>query len=141
MLDIVTAAVGDKLDGVQIDNLDTAKSAMAGITEDAAQLASVVGEGKGVPPTIDALYSLTQAFPPHPEVTVELSELVITRSTISFTAETSNFDSSARIESQLKANPRFANATKGQETKKSTGQVKFPITIPLGEATGADEEG
>lgn len=141
VIDIVNAAVGDQLEGVTIDNMDTAKSAMAGVTEDAAQLAAVVGEGKGVPPTIDALHSLTQAFPPHPEVTVELSDLVITRSTISFNAETSNFDSSAKVEAQLRANPRFANATKGQETKKSNGQVKFPITIPLGDATETNEEG
>ena len=125
----------------EVETLSMAKALMAGVTEDAAQLAAVVGDGGGVPFTIDTLYHLTQAFPPHPEVRVELSDLTITRSNISFNAETDNFNSSASVEMRLQASERFRTATKGQEKRLSNGRVRFPITITLGEAAVDAEEG
>ncbi len=124
------------------DTLDKAKAAMAGFTEDATQRAAVLGEGDGIPPTIDALHHLTKAFPPHPDVTVEVSDLTIIPGTsITFNAETADYASSAKIEDTLRADARFSQATKGQETKMSDGRIKFPITIPLGDGETSSEEG
>jgi hypothetical protein len=117
-----------------------AEAVMAQFTQDAVQRAEVLGSGSGsVPPTVDALYQLTKAFPPHPEVTVELSDLTITPQeggkggSITFNAETDGYASSASVEEKLKANPRFKAATKGQEQKLANGRIRFPMTIPLGE--------
>ncbi|MBX2796249.1 MAG: pilus assembly protein PilM [Myxococcales bacterium] len=140
-VEIVKAAAGDEAAGIDVSNLSTAKALMAGVTEDAAQLAAVVGDGKGVPPTVDTLYALTKAFPPHPDVTVELSDLTITRTSISFNAETDNFASSSSVEERLQSDPRFAKAAKGQETKMSNGRVKFPVSIPIGDGADTEEEG
>jgi hypothetical protein len=101
----------------------------------------VLGGGSvGIPPTIDALYALTKAFPPHPDVTVELSDLVITPTSISFNAETDGYASSAEVEKRLTATPRFKAALKGQEQKLNNGRVRFPITIPLGDDAAASSE-
>jgi type IV pilus assembly protein PilM len=130
-----------------LESMGKAEAAMAGLTQDAVQRAEVLGNGTGgVPPTVDALYHLTGAFPPHPDVTVEVSDLTITPVSISLNAETDGFQSSSKVEESLKANPRFHTAVKGQETKLANGRVRFPITIPLGEepvaadATGAQPE-
>jgi hypothetical protein len=115
-----------------LETMDSASAVMAGNTEDAVQRAEVLGQGTSVPPTLDALYQLTMSFPPHPETTVELSELTITRTSITFTAEApGGFAASSAVELKLKENPRYRGLSKGQEQKLASGAVRFPITIPL----------
>ncbi|MEN0062652.1 MAG: type II secretion system protein GspL [Myxococcota bacterium] len=137
---IVVEAAGPEGASLGDIGMDDARAYMAGVTEDASQLATVVGDGKGVPPTIDTLYQLTQSFPPHPDVTVEVTDLTINRTTVQFTAETTNFAASASIEEALRATTKFANATKGQENKQGS-KNRFPITIPLGAAEAPEDEG
>jgi len=138
--EVVTRALPDVPQSA-ISTLTLAKATMAGFTEDAAQRAAVLGEGDGIPPTISTLSELTGAFPPHPDVTVQLSELTITPNSISFHAQTDGgFASSAAVEEALKSHARFARAIKGQE-QKAGNTLKFPITIPLGEDASVEEEG
>lgn len=123
-----------------LENMGKAEAAMAQLTQDAVQRSELLGDGTaGVPPTVDALYHLTLAFPPHPDVTVEVSDLTITPNSITFNAETDTYQSSAKVEESLKANPRFHLATKGQEQKLANQRVKFPVTIAVGEAAAAAE--
>jgi type IV pilus assembly protein PilM len=129
-----------EIPGSALESMGKAEAAMAGLTQDAVQRAAVLGNGTGgVPPTVDVLYHLTGAFPPHPEVTVEVSDLTITPVSISLNAETDGFQSSSKVEEALKANPRFHTAVKGQETKLANGRVRFPITIPIGEEAVATD--
>ncbi|MEQ1501482.1 MAG: type II secretion system protein GspL [Myxococcota bacterium] len=135
--DIVTRSFPE-IPATGLDTMTKAQSLMAQFTEDAVHRADVLGDGSvGVPPTIDALYALTQAFPPHPEVTVEVSDLSISPTSITFNAETDGYGSSSKVEEKLKETPRFKAATKGQEQRLNNGRVRFPITIPLGEAATA----
>jgi Tfp pilus assembly PilM family ATPase len=118
-----------------IDSMGKAEALMAQFTQDAVQRAQVLGDGTGgVPPTIDTLYALTKAFPPHPEVKVELSELTISPAAITFSAEAESYAQSAAVEEKLKGDPRFHSAVKGQEQRLANNHVRFPITITLGEA-------
>ncbi len=137
---IVADAAGPDAGTVPELEMEQARLFMVGATEDAATLANSVGDGKSVPPTIDMLYQLTQSFPPHPEVTVELQDLTINRTTVQFRAETNSFESSAQIEESLRATTKFANATKGKEDRQGGSKVRFPITIPLGEAEETEDE-
>ncbi len=115
-----------------LETMDQARAVMSGNTEDAVQRAEVLGQGTSIPPTLDALYQLTMSFPPHPDVTVELSELTITRNSLTFTAEApGGFAASSAVELKLKENPRYRGLSKGQEQKLASGAVRFPITIPL----------
>jgi len=118
----------------------------AGYASDWEQQAEVLGDGSNsIPPTTDTIAALTEAFPPHPDTNVEVSELNITPQAITFNAETASYAMSASVEEKLQATPRFATATKGTETKLSNGRIKFPITISLEEEedseTGEEEEG
>lgn len=130
-----------------LQSVSMAKSLMTEMTRDAEQRALVLGEAGGVPPTLDTLYALTRAFPPHPKVRVELSELTISPTSISFNAETDGFAGSAAVEESLKANERFRTATKGDEQKLTNGHIRFPVTITLGDedegetVTGDGKEG
>lgn len=109
---------------------------------DMANRAAVLGSASSVPPTLDLLNELTASFPDPNEVEVTVRTLTITKENLTFDAETSGFAGSAAVEEKLRANPRFAAAEKGQETKQSNGIVKFPITIDLtAAAADAGEEG
>lgn len=119
-----------------VQTTSMAESIMSELTQEAVQRASVLGDAGGVPPTVDTLYALTKAFPPHPTVTVLLSDLTISPSSITFNAETDNFSGSAAVEEQLKATERFRTAAKGTEQKLANGHIRFPVTISL----GADDE-
>lgn len=122
-----------------VKSIEGAAALARQMRDDAVHRARILSRGGGgVPPTIDTLAALTQAFPPHPATRVEVERLTITPAQISFDAETDGYASSAKVETQLQSHPRFQRATKGQETKLANGRVKFPITIPIGDA---DEEG
>lgn len=122
-----------------ISSIEGAAALARQMRDDAAHRAQILARGgAGIPPTIDLLATLTQAFPPHPGTKVEVERLTITPAQISFDAETDGYASSAQVEAQLQSHPRFQSATKGQETRLGNGRVKFPITIPLGDA---EEEG
>jgi len=101
----------------------------------------VGGADGGIPPTLDIVNELTNTFPSHTDVEVTVKSLTVTKQNLSFEAETNGFAGSAAVEEKLKANPRFANAEKGTETKQSNGVVKFPITIDLTGGTATGEEG
>jgi hypothetical protein len=109
-------------------------------TEDAVTRAEVLGEGAGgVPPTVDVVYQLHEAFPPAEENTVIVSDLTITPETITFNAETDGYAASSAVEEALQKVDRFKNTEKGQEKRLANGRVKFPITIAL-DAGDADED-
>lgn len=115
-----------------LGTMDQARAIMAGNTEDAVQRAEVLGQDRGIPPTIQALYDLTTSFPPHPDTVVEVSELTVTRTSIEFTAEApGGYAASSAVEAKLKQNPKYKNLEKGQEQKLATGAVRFPISIPV----------
>lgn len=138
---IVTETFPEVPPGTVTDG-ETAVALARGLRDDAVQRAAILSRGGGgIPPTIDTLATLTDAFPDHPTVKVEVEQLTITPTQISFEAETDGYASSARVEEDLQGHPRFGQATKGQETKLSNGRVKFPITIPLGEVVETPEEG
>lgn len=134
--------LGQSFEGAptHINDTESAVALARGLRDDAVQRAEILSRGGGgVPPTIDTLAALTSAFPPHPNIKVDVDQLTITPAQISFEAETDGFVSSAQVEEQLQGSSRFKNAIKGQETRLGNGRVKFPITIPLGDYDG--EEG
>lgn len=128
-------------DGVtagQITDSTRAVALAASITADASQRAQVFGNADGTPPTVDLLHAITNAFPKPDETTVDVSELYITKTTVTLDAEVDGYTEAAAVEAALKATPRFAEASKGEDKRKRE-KVQFTITIPLGDADG--EEG
>lgn len=125
-----------------LEDTSSATQLMREFTTDAVQRAALLGDGAGgVPPTVDALARLTEAFPEHPTVTVTVDQLTMTPASIQFTAETDGYAASAEVEKALQQSEDFSTATKGDETKKGN-RVDFPITIPLdGTKKSNGEEG
>ena len=132
LVEIVTSAVPE-IPADMITDGATAVALMAESTEDTVRRSQMLGDGTaGVPPMIDMLAKLTEAFPPNESTKVEVSGLTITSASIKFDAETDGFASSATVEQHLQATPLFKLATKGEEKKLPNGRIRFPITIPLG---------
>ncbi len=120
-----------EIDVATLTDGGAARDLMAGLTEDAVHRAEVLGDGGGVPPTLDVLQNLFGALPPIATSPVEVSELTITRENVSFQAEADGYATSSATEEKLKAHPRFRSAEKGDETRLANGRVRFPITIAL----------
>jgi hypothetical protein len=126
-------AVVGALPGVEpsvVRDGNTAKALMTESLDLARKRAMALDRSGLAPPTVDVLHALTLAFPPHPEVTVDVSELTITPESVSFTAETDGYASAAAVEEALQASPRFSQATKGNE-RKSRDKVSFTMSVPL----------
>lgn len=90
------------------------------------------------PPVLGTLREISQGMPAHSAAVLDVTELSISSGTISMKVETGGFEDAAKIESSLKARPRFKQAQKGDE-KKRREKVRFTITIPL--EGDASEEG
>jgi Tfp pilus assembly PilM family ATPase len=118
----------------QLTSTDTTRSLLQGKLDDAKARARALDRSDAVPPTVDKLLALTNAFPPPTEVSVDVSELTITPENITFTAETDGYTSSAAVEEALQKVDRFSQAEKANE-KKVKERVQFSVTIPLGANT------
>lgn len=137
--DVVQVAVPDVTER-QLESMDLAVGALREYVFGLELRADALGDGPGgVPPTIDLLYDLTVALPPSTEVAMEISDLVLSRSSVQFSAETDGYAGSAMITDRLIASERFKTAVKGSESKNSRGKNEFQITIPL-EGVGSDTE-
>ncbi len=125
-----------QIDPSQVRNTTTATAILKEEVARAEERARFLGSSNGAPPTVDLLATLTKAFPPPAEVTVDVTELTITPNNISFTAETDSYASADKVEASLQAVDRFKDAVKGNE-RTARDKVSFPVTIPL---TPEDEE-
>lgn len=124
------------LPGEKVKGPESAMRKMRARIDEAEARAAALGDG-ATPPTVDLLSVLTEAFPPHPEVVVQLTSLQMTREAIKFEAETDGYASSAAVEERLQQHPRFSRAEKQSDTK-VRDKVRFSVSIPLGDA---EEEG
>ena len=128
----VASVLTDIAPGSLVD-ADMAREIMALETAEAVQRAQgLTQQLVGVPPTVDLLYDVHEAFPEPGEVSVSVSEFTVTSTMVTFNAETDGYASSSAVEEALRSVPRFSSASKGTETRMANGRVKFPITIALG---------
>ncbi len=81
-------------------------------------------------PVLTALQEISESLPSHKDAVVDVNDLTINETGITIRAETSGYEAAATIESALQANERFANAKKGEETKKGS-KLHFAISIPF----------
>ena len=112
-------------------NTSTAKAIMLEkTTETAAQVDALGSVISDEPPVLGTMREISQGMPDHSAAVLDVTELSISSGTISMKVETGGFEDAAKIESALKAKPRFKQAQKGDE-KKRRDKVRFTITIPL----------
>jgi cell division ATPase FtsA len=87
----------------------------------------------GRPPMLEMLKLVSERLPAHSEARIDVRELTVGEDALSFKAETDSFETAAKIETTLKAEPMFSQARKSDE-KKVGEALTFSMTIPLGEA-------
>jgi Tfp pilus assembly PilM family ATPase len=92
------------------------------------------------PPVLGAIKGISDTLPPAQEAKIDVKELTVSETAISFKADTTGYEAAANIEKALQQNPRFKGAKKGDEKKMGDG-VTFSITVPLVTEPAAEEEG
>ena len=76
------------------------------------------------------MLQVSDSVPPHNKAVLDVNDLTINEAGITIRAETSGYEAAATIESALQSNERFANAKKGEETKKGD-KLSFSVSIPF----------
>jgi Tfp pilus assembly PilM family ATPase len=134
---VVTTAFPD----VSADKVAEPSMALAIMTERSAETQKRVdalgATITGVPPTLEMLKAISEHVPTREQARIDVRELTISESAISFKAETDSYESAAKIEEALQRETRFKSARKGEE-KKMGDSLTFTMTIPLGTSTDAD---
>jgi Tfp pilus assembly PilM family ATPase len=140
----IVETVTRSVPGVDPARLADSSMAMAILQERATSMQERVdllgGLVGGEPPTLGVLRTLSLALPPNRTAKIDVRELTLTPDALSFKAETDSYESVAQIEETLKNTPEFSQARKGEE-KKSGEVLVFNMSIPLGAAEPAAEEG
>ncbi|MCB9680366.1 MAG: rod shape-determining protein [Alphaproteobacteria bacterium] len=114
-------------------------SALADLVYDAQQEAEFLGDVGAAPPTVDMLYTLSRAFPPHPDVIVDLNELEINPASIRIQGITENFAEVDQIGQSLEDAGVFGGVVATPKDRDSKGRLNFTVDIDR-EASG-DEVG
>jgi general secretion pathway protein L len=99
-------------------------------TETLDRVEALGGTVSGEPPVLTALLQVSDSVPPHNKAVLDVNDLTINEAGITIRAETSGYEAAATIESALQSNERFANAKKGEETKKGD-KLSFSVSIPF----------
>jgi Tfp pilus assembly PilM family ATPase len=140
---VVTAAVPDIPS--TITSSTELVAILASAVGDLEEQAGFLGTDGDVPDTVDLLYKLTAAFPPHPNVRVDVDSLEITQGAILINGQTDGFAQVDSIASSLAEAGHFdaVDATPGN--KDSRGKLNFTVNIARdggeGDTDAADEEG
>ena len=91
----------------------------------------------GIPPTLELLNAISVRMPTSGEARIDVRELTIAPTSVSFKAETDSYEMASKIEESLRREERFSEAQKGEE-KKVGDAVSFILNIPLGESGSGD---
>jgi Tfp pilus assembly PilM family ATPase len=127
----VTTAFPD-IPAERVSDAATARALMQERTGETTKRMEALGSTlTGVPPTLEILKALSEHVPPASQARIDVRELNISESAISFKAETDSYESAAKIEESLQHEDRFKSARKGEE-KKVGDALTFTMTIPLG---------
>jgi len=92
------------------------------------------------PPMLTLVKAISEGMPPHEQARIDVSEMVISKTSINLKAETDGFQTATEIEQALKKHPRFKQAQKADEKSMRDG-IRFSIIIPLELEETEGEEG
>ncbi len=122
---------------------DAALGILAELVAEATEEAEFLGSTNEAPPTVDLLYQLTKAFPPHPDVKVEVDLLDITENAVKIEGTTEGFSQVDRIGESLASVGTFGRVEATPGNKDGRGRLGFTVDIDRGateEDTDAGDE-
>ena len=121
--DLPDSVAGDPTTALAVVNEETAAA-----TQRVESLGSILSD---TPPTLSMLRRVSEGVPAHGDARLDVEELTITRSSITFEAETDSYEDATEIEAALQRVAGFSGAKKGDENKNRQDKIDFKITIPL----------
>jgi general secretion pathway protein L len=120
-----------------VPNGTVAKSIMDDELRKAREKSAMLGDGSVEPPTLAVLLEVTEALPKPEDTTVDVSQMTVTESNITFTMVVDGYQARDSVVTSLQANERFA-AAESSNCSKRRDKVQCSVTIPLIES---EEEG
>ena len=107
--------------------ISTMQDEIAQSTEKLDKLGSITSSE---PPVTTLLKNVSEGMPAHSTTRVDVTELMISKTSINLKLETDGFGDATSIEQSLKKMPQFKQAQKADEKTVRNG-IQFSITIPL----------
>jgi hypothetical protein len=127
--------------GVELpDDIDSTKTVtlLAELVTQMDEEAKFLPEPGRAPPTVHEVFKISKAFPPHPDVTVNVDRLEITSGSIYITGTTENFSQVDDITNGLKNAGHYNNVTSEPGNKDAKGKLQFTVSI---DRSAEDDEG
>jgi Tfp pilus assembly PilM family ATPase len=115
-----------------------AVSVLADLVIQAQTEAEFLGSPDEAPPTIDALYRISNSFPPHPDVTVSVDTLDVNPEAILIEGTTDGFAQVDKIGEALTAGGGFGTIEATPGNKDAKGRLAFRVSIARGSEDGAE---
>ena len=122
---IFDEVLGDARVGLTSSDLPKLRDAI-----DSTQRRASALSADDVPPTIELIDTLGNAFPPASELEVNVLTLTVNPKNLTFDAEVSGYAESTAVFDSVKAHERFQGATKGNE-KQVRDKLQVTIQVPL----------
>lgn len=133
----VQEAVGDVPDDMSPGGLVSLLAEMVG---EAQEEADFLGDGTSKPPTIDLLYNITKAFPPHPTVEVNIDNMEITTNAIKIRGVTQGFAQVDSIQQSLQDAGLFRDVVATPGSRDRQGDLNFELDIDRTAQTDGDTD-
>ncbi len=121
------AVIGEAIDVPDGMDARVALDLLGEVVYDNGEQVAFLGDATDAPPTVDLLYRLTKAFPPHPEVTVTVDSLDVTPEQIRIEGSTEGYAQVDRIGASLEASGRFGAVQAEGGNRSRDGRLGFSV--------------
>lgn len=132
--EVVTAA-GTELP----EEIDTTKAVtmLAEVVGQLEEESKFLGDEGGPPPLVNELFKISKAFPPHPDVKVNVDRMEVTPGSILLSGVTEGYAQVDRIAESLTNSGFYNRVEKSTENRDNKGNLQFTVNI---DRTSEDDE-
>jgi hypothetical protein len=116
----------------------TMVSTMAEMVGEAQEQVDFLGDGSDIPETVDLLYRITRAFPPHPTVTVNVDKFEVNPGSIRIEGLTEGFTQVEAIVNSLRDRGQFEHVTHTTGKVNAKNKLDFVVNI---DRTASEDKG
>ena len=139
---LIAEATSAALPDIPIEGMDGTSmvTLMIDVVSEREAEAAFLGDGSSFPPTVHLLHQITEGFPAHPGVTVNVESLDVSESAIVIKGLTDSFASVDSIQSSLEQTGLFSEVAKQPGTRNNKGQLNFTLNLTRGDAVLDDTD-
>jgi Tfp pilus assembly PilM family ATPase len=137
LADVVAESVGDVPGDMSSGGM---VALMAEVVGEAQEEADFLGDGHALPETVDMLYQITRAFPPHPDVRVNVDSFELTQNAIKISGVTEGFSQVDSIQQKLSDAGLFREVVATPGSRNTKGRLNFTVDIDRTTDDGEDTD-